>query len=50
MENADDPLYELKVFFALDDYANQIFELTFPIFVRLGRLPVSVYEVSMLNR
>ncbi|WP_110974191.1 class I SAM-dependent methyltransferase [Acinetobacter sp. WCHAc060042] len=43
VKNADDPLYELKVFFALDDHVSQIFELTFPIFVRLGRLAVLVH-------
>ena len=40
-KNSDDPLYEFKAFFALDDHANQVFELKFPIFLRLGRLSVS---------
>ena len=31
-KNSDDPLYEFKAFFALDDHANQLFELKFPIF------------------
>lgn len=42
-KNSDDPLYEFKAFFALDDHANQLFELKFPIFLRLGRLPVSAH-------
>jgi SAM-dependent methyltransferase len=42
-KNSDDPLYEFKAFFALDDHANQVFELKFPIFLRLGRLPVSAH-------
>lgn len=42
-KNSDDPLYEIKAFFALDDYGNQVFELKFPIFLRLGRLPVSAH-------
>ena len=40
-KNSDDPLYEFKAFFELDDHANQVFELKFPIFLRLGRLSVS---------
>ena len=40
-KNSDDPLYEFEAFFALDDHANQVFELKFTIFLRLGRLPVS---------
>ena len=31
-KNSNDPLYEFKAFFALDDHANQVFELKFPIF------------------
>ena len=42
-KNSNDPLYEFKAFFALDDHANQVFELKFPIFLRLGRLPVSAH-------
>ena len=42
-KNSDDPLYEFKAFFALDDDANQVFVLKFPIFLRLGRLPVSAH-------
>ena len=42
-KNSDDPLYEFKAFFALDDHANQVFELKFPIFLRLGRLPGSAH-------
>ena len=42
-KNSDDPLYEFKAFFALDDHATQLFELKFPIFLRLGRLPVSAH-------
>ena len=42
-KNSDDPLYEFKAFFTLDDHANQLFELKFPIFLRLGRLPVSAH-------
>lgn len=42
-KNSDDPLYEFKAFFAVDDYANQVFALKFPIFLRLGRLPVSAH-------
>jgi ubiquinone/menaquinone biosynthesis C-methylase UbiE len=42
-KNSDDPLYEFKAFFAVDDHPNQVFELKFPIFLRLGRLPVSAH-------
>lgn len=42
-KNSEDPLYELKAFFTLDDHASQVFELKFPIFLRLGRLPVSAH-------
>ena len=42
-KNSDDPLYEFKAFFALDDDANQVFALKFPIFLRLGRLAVSAH-------
>ena len=42
-KNSDDPLFEFKAFFALDDHVNQLFELKFPIFLRLGRLPVSAH-------
>lgn len=42
-KNSDDPLYEFKAFFALDDHANQVFALKFPIFLRLGRLAVSAH-------
>jgi SAM-dependent methyltransferase len=42
-KNSDDPLCEFKAFFTLDDHANQLFALKFPIFLRLGRLPVSAH-------
>lgn len=38
VKNSDDPLYELKAFFALDDHANQVFALKFPVFLRIGRV------------
>lgn len=37
-KNQADPLDELKTFFALDDHANQVFALKFPVFLKLGRI------------